>query len=41
MLLAAAAVTGSVIRGPRMLDEGEIQSRRRRPLPRVFTAIGA
>lgn len=34
-LIAAAAFTGLAILGPRMLDEAEIQTQKRPPLPRT------
>jgi hypothetical protein len=37
-LLAAAAVTGIALLGPRMLNEAEIRTQRRRPLPRTAPA---
>jgi hypothetical protein len=37
-LLAAAAVTGLALLGPRMLDEAEVRTQRRRPLPRTAHA---
>jgi hypothetical protein len=35
VLLAAAAVTGLALLGPRMLNEAEVRKQRRRPLPRT------
>ena len=35
VLLAAAAVTGLTLLGPRMLNEAEVRKQRRRPLPRT------
>jgi Protein of unknown function (DUF3040) len=37
-LLAAAAVTGMALLGPRMLNEAEIRTQRRQPLPRTAPA---
>ena len=37
-LLAAAAVTGVALLGPRMLNEAEVRTQRRRPLPRTAPA---
>ena len=34
-LIAAAAVTGMALLGPRMLNEAEVRTQRRRPLPRT------
>jgi hypothetical protein len=38
VLLAAAALTGLALLGPRMLDEAEVRTQRRRPLPRIVPA---
>jgi hypothetical protein len=35
VLLAAAAVTGLALLGPRMLNDAEVRRQRRRPLPRT------
>jgi hypothetical protein len=40
-LLAAAAVTGLALLGPRLLDEAEVRTQRRRPLPRTAAADSA
>jgi hypothetical protein len=40
-LLAAAAVTGVALLGPRLLDEAEVRTQRRRPLPRTAPADSA
>jgi hypothetical protein len=40
-LLAAAAVTGMVLLGPRMLNEAEVRTQRRQPLPRTAPADSA
>ena len=37
-LLAAAAVTGLALLGPRMLNEAEVRTQRRQPLPRTALA---
>jgi hypothetical protein len=41
VLLAAAALTGLTLLGPRMLNETEVQTRRRAPLPRTAKADNA
>jgi Protein of unknown function (DUF3040) len=40
-LIAAAAVTGMALLGPRMLNEAEVRTQRRRPLPRTAPAGSA
>jgi hypothetical protein len=40
-LLAAAAIKGLVLLGPRMLTEAELRTKRRRPLPRTAPAESA
>jgi Protein of unknown function (DUF3040) len=40
-LIAAAAVTGMALLGPRMLNEAEVRTQRRRPLPRTAPADSA
>lgn len=41
VLIAAAAVTGMALLGPRMLNEAEVRTQRRRPLPRTAPADSA
>lgn len=41
VLLAAAALTGLALRGPRPLNEAEVRTRRRRPLPHAVSAATA
>jgi len=41
VLLAAAALTGLALLGPRVLNEAEVRTRRRRPLPRTAPACPA
>jgi hypothetical protein len=41
VLLAAAAVTGVALRGPRMLNEAEVRTQRRQPLPCTAPADSA
>ena len=38
VLLAAAALTGLMLLGPRMLNEAEVRTQRRTPLPRTAPA---
>jgi hypothetical protein len=40
-LLAAAALTGLTLLGPRLLNEAEVRTQRRRPLPRTAPAGSA
>jgi Protein of unknown function (DUF3040) len=40
-LIAAAALTGLTLRGPRLLNEAEVRTQRRRPLPRTAPAHSA
>ena len=40
-LIAAAALTGLALLGPRMLNEAEVRTQRRRPLPRTAPADSA
>ncbi|MFL6084677.1 MAG: DUF3040 domain-containing protein [Mycobacterium sp.] len=40
-LIAGAAVTGLALLGPRLLTEAEVQTQRRRPLPRTAPADSA
>jgi hypothetical protein len=41
VLIAAAALTGLALLGPRMLNEAEVRTQRRRPLPRTAPADSA
>jgi hypothetical protein len=41
VLMAAAAVTGLALLGPRMLNEAEVRTQRRAPLPRTAPADSA
>jgi hypothetical protein len=38
VLMAGAALMGLALLGPRVLDEAEVRTRRRRPLPRIAPA---